>query len=519
MTATSAGKLRIPSSPDRSHASPKIFCVENHDEALPLWRAWAGTNRIVVHVDAHHDMWWVPPGQPVTIANFISPALQDGILREIYWVVPDRSWDSAENRRKLLHNVRRIQQDVPGGGAPMEIAHDRISTTLAGKPLHICAVAGLPKFTEDVLLDLDVDYMIYSRVTYGAGDPHPSFPWCWPAGLAAALQARGVTSDLITIAYSVEGGYTPLRWKYLGDELQTCLDPDAGPEAAQGMRSMRAGAEAAASRQFEVAEREYRRAAAWMPESAAPQWHLAFLYLDQGRVAEGRQMYQRAIELDSRYRTVYNSSALWDYWGRRSVAAEREYHRTLALDPGDAFAHLALGWLAMDQKRWRDAEHELQSAVEICPDLRDAHRSLGRVFSELGKWPDAILAYQKSLTLARNGRPSYARPPIISVENARWDDFDHFNVFVELAKLSRKVGDRERAAQYFRMAAASGVKSMRLHGQLARLALGQREWNQAWRETGHALRQFALRVVRMSKKLVRGLGKPVLHAYELWRVR
>src|SRR4029077_3037886 len=135
----------------------RIFRIENHDEALPIWRNSGCSERILIHVDAHHDMWWVPPNQAVTIANFISPALRESLLREIYWVVPDRSWESAGNRRHMLRHLRRIQEDFPERSAPIEIRRDRISTTLLGKPLHICSVDGLPKIREEVLLDLDVD--------------------------------------------------------------------------------------------------------------------------------------------------------------------------------------------------------------------------------------------------------------------------------------------------------------------------------------------------------------------------
>lgn len=36
--------------------------------------------------------------------------------------------------------------------------------------------------------------------------------------------------DLATIAYSVEGGYTPIQWKYVGDELAARLR-QSGPAA------------------------------------------------------------------------------------------------------------------------------------------------------------------------------------------------------------------------------------------------------------------------------------------------
>jgi len=273
-------------------------------------------DRILVHVDAHHDMWWVPPEQNVTIANFISPALREGIFREIYWVVPDRSWESAGNRRHIFHHLTHIQRDFPGSPARIEITRDHISTTLLGRPLRICSVEGLPKFEETVLLDLDVDYLILPRVTYGPGDSHPALPWRWPEDLIAVLNSRGVRSELVTIAYSVEGGYTPLYWKYLGDELEVRLETPEPTQVLRGMDYMRAGAEAAARGDYAIAEQGYREASALLPDLAAPLWHLAFLYLDCGRGDEGREMYRRAIELDPGYRTAHNSLALWHYCQR-----------------------------------------------------------------------------------------------------------------------------------------------------------------------------------------------------------
>ena len=56
-------------------------------------------------------------------------------------------------------------------------------------------------------------------VSYGEVDEHGALPWCWPDELVSRLRAKRLRAELATIAYSVEAGYTPLRWKYLGDEL------------------------------------------------------------------------------------------------------------------------------------------------------------------------------------------------------------------------------------------------------------------------------------------------------------
>lgn len=516
MTQVSASVARRNISTNRSR---HIFRIENHDEALSIWRNSAGVDRILVHVDAHHDMWWVPSGQDVTIANFISVALREGILREIYWVVPDRSWDSAGNRRHIFHHLRRIQRKFPGPPAAVEITRDCISTMLLGSPLRICSVEGLPKLEETVLLDLDVDYLLLPRVTYGPGDPHPALPWRWPEDLVKRLHLRGVRSDLVTIAYSIEGGYTPLRWKYLGDELEARLETQGSARILRGMDFMRAGAEAAARGEYTAAEQGYREASALLPQLAAPLWHLAFLYQDCGCGSEGQKMYRRALDLDPSYRTAHNSMALWHYWYDRWADCEQECRRTLALDPNDAHAHLVLGWIARKDSNWRDAELQMRRAIEADPELLDAHRALGRIFRKTGRLREAIAAYEKSLKLSRLGHVSLRSSPIISIERPQLNDAGHFTVFLRLGQLYRAMGESERGEQFLRMAAAGRVNSTWLHLHLASLPFMQGKWGVAFCEIRRAFGQPIAWAGYIGKKLLRQVRKPVLRAFELWRVR
>jgi tetratricopeptide (TPR) repeat protein len=502
-----------------THPSPRTFRIENHDEALPIWRNSAGTGRILVHVDAHHDMWWVPSGQKVTIANFISPALREGIFREIFWVVPNRSWESAVNRRHIFRHLRRIQRQFPGSPAPFEISQGHISTTLLGKQVCICSVESLPKFEESVLLDVDVDYLILPRVTYGSGDPHPALPWLWPEDLVGRLHACGLRTDLVTIAYSVEGGFTPLRWKYLGDELEARLETQPPAQTLRGMDFMRAGAEAAVRSEWALAEQGFREASALLPYLAAPLWHLAFLYLDCGHPGEAQEIYRRALDLDPSYRTAHNSSALWHYWDQRWAECERECRRTLALDPKDAYAHLGLGWIACKDSNWNGAELEMRRALEADPDLLDAHRTMGSIFRKTGRLHDAIAAYEKSLKLSLSGQISLRSIPTISAKRPEWNDLRHFFVFLRLGQLYGAIGERERAAEFLRMAAAGGVNSVILHLQLASFAFRRGMWGECFGEIGKAAKQAALSAGRFGRNLFRKVRRPFRRAYEFWRVR
>lgn len=87
----------------------RIFVMENHDEAYDVWRKAGVRERVLIHIDAHHDMWWLLEADFLNIANFISLALQENLLREVYWVVPDRAWETTKNRRSILSHLRRIR--------------------------------------------------------------------------------------------------------------------------------------------------------------------------------------------------------------------------------------------------------------------------------------------------------------------------------------------------------------------------------------------------------------------------
>ena len=210
-----------------------IVVMENHDEAYGVWRAAGFQDKVLVHIDAHDDLSWAPDLSALNIGNFISLALKEGMIRAVFWVVPDQTWESSNTRKPLLRRLKRLAAEFPGPTPPLTVEAAQISLTLLDKPVRVCTLGHLPPFPEKVLLDIDTDFFTIPRAC-SRSDQHHALPWCWPGELVATLKARGVQADLVTIAYSVEGGYTPVKWKYLADELSLLLRPsrngDTGPE-------------------------------------------------------------------------------------------------------------------------------------------------------------------------------------------------------------------------------------------------------------------------------------------------
>jgi len=465
-----------------------VHLIENHDQALHIWRAAGVKQRMLVHIDAHHDMRWMGDQDVVTIANFICPALKQDLVREVVWVAPEGSFDNRETRQSILRHLKRILKEYPGASQSPLVEKDRITASVLGKKLTVCPVRAMPALSEAVLLDIDVDYFIIPRVSHGESDRHASLPWCWPSDLVAQL--HGIPTDLITVAFSVEGGYTPLKWKYLGDELVVRLTTQGfGGSDVEGTERMRAGGEAEFRGEISVSESNYRQAMDLLPCSAAPPYRLARLLASVGRVDEGRRLYGQAVALDRSYGGAYSGAGFHSYWRGAFEAAKREFCDILALNPEDPFAHLGLGLLAKRRKGWDEAEQHLRSALTVDNCLVDAQHALGDVLVKQDNQQDAIKAYERALKLGLMGHKPLSGPISTHTQDHQLLDPLHCVAHRRLASLYEQGGAITKAISALRIAMAGGMENTAMRIRLARLYAKQRQW---WKSAGEILKAVML---------------------------
>lgn len=502
----------------------RVAVMENHDRAYALWRERGEKQRLLLHLDAHHDVWWMPKPGLVSIANFICPALKEDLVREVYWIVPDATWQTASGRRAVVRHLKAIVKGYPGPRRPIVTGADEISTAVLGKPLRVRPLAALPALEEPVLLDIDVDFLVIPRVTYNESDERRALPWCWPEQLVERLRALGIRSDFVTIAYSVEGGFTPLEWKYLGDELALRLEAP-GRAATPGapatdeaplllaMSLMRQGATLAAGRDFTRAGEACLEAARLAPESAAPSYHLARLYLEMDRIGEARECYQRALSIDPAYSTPYGNAGLKRYSERRFDDARREYQRALSLNPDDPCSRYGLARLAARDRNWSEVERLSKLAIAADPEFTDAYRVLGDSLSRQGKIEPAIAAYERSLRLALAGHKPLGEPIATFVdEGGRALDPAHGRIHARLARLYETKGAMAEAASGYRIGIAAGDDGFSTRGRLARVYARQRQWAKAAGALGSALKSIP-------KSIRRAYRRRCHHLKLRWRAR
>jgi tetratricopeptide (TPR) repeat protein len=451
-------------------------------------------------------MSWVDEG-PIAIGNFICAALKHGLLQEIFWVVPDATFRDDKGRKPVLQQLKQFQKKYPGSSSII-VEDNRITASVLDKKLTICSLLTLPKPRDAVLLDIDIDYLVIPKVSHAKRDKHGSLPWLWPSDLIKRLHDVGIRSDLVTIAYSVEGGFTPLQWKYLGQELMLRIkDPLGASSDVAGMCRIRQGAEAEQQGQAVIAELKYRQAHELLPNSAAAPYRLARLLLNLGRMEEARKQYGEAVGRDHSYKGAYSSSGFHYYWGGRLAEAEREFQELSTLDPNDAYCQFGLGLLAQKRGRWREAEQRLATALTLDSCLLDAQLALGETLAELGQTSEAIVAYEHALKLELMRHKTLKGPILTDAREKTSLDRRHWATHARLASLYAEVGATAKALNALRLSIAGGLDGARLRFQLARLYLKQRQWSasvpQAWQAIKFTPRAIWARGRRILQRALR----------------
>jgi tetratricopeptide (TPR) repeat protein len=308
----------------------KVYLVEDHDEVLKIWRRAGIRGLDLVHLDAHIDFKVfqaqsfeeiIGQAQSVNdlkdrlerslsfksyekdlnkqthIGNFIYAAMKEGMVRDFTWVVPGSVKDFQKDRatiRKLLKNTfRQDEKNVVAQGKGC------LTTTWQGRHIRACCLETLPVFKGPVFLDIDTDYLVMKSLR--EDEPTKNInrrkPWIRPQELAKVLKDRVFSAPLVTISYSVNGGWTPMEYKYLGDDLAYQF----APKKFKGVFNRRLRAAGYFSRYIRDRRRhDYRRAVRLQPDYRAADNNYGPLYMMRGRDAKARAEFKKILDVDPR---------------------------------------------------------------------------------------------------------------------------------------------------------------------------------------------------------------------------
>jgi len=508
----------------------KVVMMEDHDGAYYAWQQAGIHGRILLHIDAHIDWAWIADRDPldildarsltqveamlesrglwnlsrrkneelIHIGNYIRPALQQGIVKEFYWVAPDSFVKNLTGLRNLVLQFQRLKRINPRAMGTVTLQDNRVVAEIEGSRVTACGLADLPEIHEPVLLDIDTDFLLPEPddLLRSGTDLGRQLPWIWPDELLRRLRDKGVRTDFVTIAYSVEGGFTALHYKYLGDELALRLKtPQPTASHFQALSHKRLAASHRHHGDPGKAVNEFERALKLAPADAASHFNLAYLHDAQNAFDRAAACYQEAVRLDPTYATAYNNFGPLYQSMAMPEHAQKEYQRILRWDPQNVEARFGLAETLAQQDRWEDALREHRTVLAARPDHAPSHLGIGRLSAKRGLFDDAISHLTRAVALQpRNGAAH------LWLGNAwfhleRWDE----------------------AMTAYREAIRCGTRPGSIYARLGYLYLRKRNFTKAWKHYRTSLRSRGMVVLAVVRNAVQNAWQTLLHALDRGR--
>lgn len=207
--------------------------MEEHYDAYFAWKEAGIEDAWCWHVDAHLDIvrtglweqrlerlipcisWEQAQSEGLTGAsylpwgglncgNYLYPAIREGIVTRLSWVIPP-DLPHGELLRWAREHLDSWFGLTLNEYAGLTESEGRVSGTILGIPFEMGTLEALGVPDQPVLLDIDIDYFLD-----GEGE-------VWQDSREFAEAIRDLKSLYTTVAYSVIGGYTPTEERRLAE--------------------------------------------------------------------------------------------------------------------------------------------------------------------------------------------------------------------------------------------------------------------------------------------------------------
>lgn len=382
--------------------------MEDHRDAYFFWKKLGVFACTCVHVDAHLDTCeFQLPGaaglqQPeINCGNYLLPAMKEGIVTRLVWVVPPHlpgldllGWV----RRELPAWVHPTLSEV----LSWTLCQGRVEGTLKGCPLVICTSDNLPALPEPVLLDIDADYFL------GPQDE------VWQSPLQLKQQLAGLEVQALTVAYSVEGGYTPPALRWLGDQaLLAWQDPDRAQEA-RACEERSSPLDAAC---FHLQRKQYDLCLTWLEQTEdrqAATYLRSFVHFARGQhepaLAGWRSLLSGLLEESARRHLLEMEGRTLVALGRPGEGVE-PLAQAARLATGEAAPWLELARAQRDAGQLQEAARSFRRALSLGPELMiclEAQLELVQLYHALGQAGLARVQRQRLL--------EHQLPPVLRLQ-------------------------------------------------------------------------------------------------------
>ncbi len=393
----------------------KISLVEDHHQVLNIWRERKFKNCTLIHIDAHIDFDFyraLPLPQVVAeakniddlktkfirslryrkykkdfesqlnIGNFIYSAMRENIVRCFYWILPGDKKEFKDCYGFLRNMVKALKSQDPFEDKEINESTESLKTRLYDNYLEATVLFHCKKINKPVLLDIDLDYLLFSSIKSAAlteGGETRS-PWMYPDALARLIKEKFTNVVYTTIAYSVNGGFTPIEYKFLGDELSLRLSrKELSPDLERTFCLRNKALKEYFRKQRYLSKRNFRKAlfslnnVKSIDDKIRSEFkaHLFFwlfkLHWESKEYRTARYYYKKTLFCDASYRVKENNYAyLYTAKGNHGFAI-REFRKILYCDPYNKFALCGLACIFLKTKEPIRAKTLLIKALRMEP--------------------------------------------------------------------------------------------------------------------------------------------------------
>lgn len=373
-----------------------IYLIEDHNKALDIWRQRRAKGIDLVHLDAHIDFDFHLAGpvkkvvseaksikdlkqkleyslsflhyekdfdKQTNIGNYIHPAINEDIVKNFYWVVPG-SLKEFKDSEKIIRNILTGISKRYNKEAILDYNQGIISIHCSGRNFGVCCLDNMPTFTQDSLLDIDTDFFIIDSIKNSDNIKNigKRRPWILPSDLARILKEKVKRPEIITIAYSVNGGWTPIKYKFFADELAYYFRP------------------------IKFKRRIHRNCA-------------AAKYFDFFQKTGRKEYYWKAIRLNPTYRHADNNYGPLYLAMRRFALARKEFMKILRVDKNNPAALSGLGQIALGEKEFLKAKRYFYSTLQSLNNSKLFSKTRKECLSGLGKAEFYLKNFKKAKKL------------------------------------------------------------------------------------------------------------------------
>jgi len=362
-------------------AIENVAFFENHSEALVQWAKKGIRNAVLVNIDTHDDIRWMPAEKIeklkclcekkdwaaikevdsvgdeslFNIGNFIYAATKLRIIKEVYWIIPFAYFSKADTKnplKKFLRTYNFSEKDIK----TFRIKDGCFCGSFHEIPLNICGIEALPDIKKPLILSIDVDFFSPMAREYGLNKM---------SGIKVlfdALYKKKYKIQDALIAYSVNGGYLSAINRWIGDQSAEVLrKPDMIYGTPPELWTVRQNADIyyegnKADLLFELTERYLEK----YQNEPSLMMYTAFAYYGTGN-------FERAFDCAK---------------------------KACLINPGYCFGLADIGQCLIDADRLPDAVKFFESAYSFCPGMNYRQKGFANALRKAGRYREALKYYE-----------------------------------------------------------------------------------------------------------------------------